>query len=99
MTLNELCTNAVKYGALSVAEGRIEITARVAKRATRFRLTWAEKGGPPVKKPTHRSFGMRLIEQSFVGQLQGTARVKFDPAGVICELDVPLAAIQATNSS
>jgi two-component sensor histidine kinase len=95
MTLNELCTNAVKYGALSSLEGRIKITTKVDKRAEKFRLTWAEEGGPAVNDPTHRSFGMRLIQHSFVNQLQGTARVRFEPTGLICELDVPLTVIQA----
>lgn len=94
MTLNELCTNAVKYGALSSPQGRVQITTQLDPREHRFRLTWAETGGPLVQEPMHRSFGMRLIEKSFVGQLQGAARVSFEPSGVVCELDVPLAALQ-----
>ena len=99
MTLNELCTNAVKYGALSSAEGCVKITTKVDKRAKRFRLTWIETGGPLVKEPPHRSFGMRLIEKSFVGQLQGAARVTFEPSGVVCKLDVPLAILQEPISN
>ena len=76
----------------------IKITTKVDKRAKQFRLTWTETGGPHVKEPTHRSFGMRLIEQSFVGQLQGAARVQFEPKGLVCKLDVPLAVLQALNS-
>lgn len=95
MTLNELCTNAVKYGALSSTEGRVKITTKVDKRAKQFRLTWAETGGPRVQEPKQRSFGMRLIEKSFVSQLQGSAQVKFERSGVVCKLDVPLAALQA----
>lgn len=94
MTLNELCTNAVKYGALSSANGRVTITAEVDEREEQFRLTWVETGGPLVQEPTRRSFGMRLIEKSFVGQLQGAARVTFEPSGVVCKIDVPLAALQ-----
>jgi two-component sensor histidine kinase len=97
MTLNEFCTNAVKHGALSVAEGCVNITTKVDKRAKEFRLTWAERDGPPVREPTRRSFGMRLIEQSFVGQLHGAANVAFKPAGIVCQLDVPLAVIQAPH--
>ena len=48
MVLNELCTNAVKYGALSNATGRVEITTTVDNSLNQFRLTWVEKGGPPV---------------------------------------------------
>jgi two-component sensor histidine kinase len=99
MTLNELCTNAVKHGALSGAEGCVKITTKVDKRAKQFRLTWTETGEPTVREPTRRSFGMRLIEQSFVGQLQGAAKVEFKPSGVVCRLDVPLAVLQVPQSN
>lgn len=94
MIINELCTNAIKYGALALPEGRIEITTKVDAGEKRLRLTWTEKGGPPVRPPAHRSFGMQLIEESFVSQLSGAARVSFDPEGIVCELDIPLATIQ-----
>ena len=99
MTLNELCTNAIKYGALSSTEGCVKITTKVDKRAKQFRLTWAETGGPLVQEPTRRSFGMRLIEKSFVSQLQGAAQVKFEPSGLVCKIDVPLAALQPPISN
>lgn len=90
MVVNELCTNAVKYGALSNAGGRIDITATVDDEGKQFRLTWAESGGPPVAPPARRSFGTRLIEHSFVSQLQGKAHLDFQPSGVVCVLDIPL---------
>lgn len=46
-----------------------------------------------------RSFGMLLIEKSFASQFSGAAQVSFDPAGIICTFDVPLAAIQMRGSS
>ena len=94
MVLNELCTNAVKYGALSNATGRVEITATVDEPQKMFRLRWVESGGPKVTMPTHRSFGTRLIEHSFVRQLNGEAELKFEPSGVVCVLDIPLAALK-----
>lgn len=94
MVLNELCTNAVKYGALSNSTGRVEITATVDASQDQFRLGWTEKGGPVVKEPTRRSFGTRLIEQSFPRQLNGKAQLTFDPAGVVCTLDIPLASLK-----
>jgi two-component sensor histidine kinase len=48
MVLNELCTNAAKYGALSNALGRVDITATVDETLAQFRLTWAESGGRPL---------------------------------------------------
>jgi two-component sensor histidine kinase len=84
MALNELCTNAVKYGALSNAEGHVEITSMLDEDAHRFKLVWEEKGGPIVKEPTRRSFGTRLIEHSLARLLHGDARLRFEPSGVIC---------------
>ena len=97
MSLNELCTNAVKYGALSNTTGRIDITSAVDEKAQRFKLTWTETGGPAVQEPTRRSFGTRLINR-LAEQLQGDVRLRFDPAGVVYELGIPLAALQAPRS-
>jgi two-component sensor histidine kinase len=99
MVLNELCTNAVKYGALSRPTGRVDIHATVSADSDSFLLTWAEKGGPTVQEPTRRSFGSKLIEHAFVAQLQAKARLSFDPGGVVYELEVPLAALRASISS
>jgi len=93
MALNELCTNAVKYGALSNAGGHVEITSMLDEDAQRFKLLWEEKEGPPVKEPARRSFGARLIESSLARLLHGDARLRFEPSGVICEFDFPLAAL------
>jgi two-component sensor histidine kinase len=98
MVLNELCTNAVKYGALSNADGRVEITAAVEDSAGKFRLTWAEKGGPVVVAPTRRSFGTQLIEHSFVSQLKGAAQLSFEPTGVVCVLDIPLISLKPADA-
>jgi two-component sensor histidine kinase len=98
MVLNELCTNAVKYGALSCPAGRVEIKATLSPNHDRFVLTWTESGGPTVQKPTRRSFGSKLIEHAFVAQLEAKASLSFDPGGVVYELEVPLAALKASIS-
>ena len=97
MTLNELCTNTTKFGALSVPAGRIEIAWTVDDETQRLRLTWTESGGPPVKEPARRGFGTKLIEKSFVEQLQGEAKLRFESTGVVCELDIPLAVLQPVD--
>ncbi len=75
MTLNELCTNTTKFGALSVPAGHIEITWKIEEDAQRLILTWSEKGGPAVQIPSRRGFGSRMIG-SLGQQLKG--RVQLD---------------------
>nr|WP_236841917.1 HWE histidine kinase domain-containing protein [Bosea sp. PAMC 26642] len=90
MSLNELCTNAVKYGALSTATGRIDITSTVDAKAQRLKLTWTESGGPAVQEPTRPSFGTCLIN-GLADQLHGKVRLNYEPTGLVYELDIPLA--------
>jgi two-component sensor histidine kinase len=95
MAINELCTNAAKYGALLTPNGQIEINGTIDETNNQFCLRWKEQGGPCVRPPTRRGFGTRLIQQSFVHQFHGAVRLSFDPLGVACEIDIPLAAISA----
>lgn len=92
MVMHELCTNAVKYGALSVPHGHVSIVWTAAD--DRFKLHWKESGGPPVEAPSRKSFGSRLIEQALPGQLSGDARLKFEPDGLSCEVNIPLTVMQ-----
>ena len=98
LSLNELCTNAVKYGALSNGTGRINITSSVDEKTQLFTLTWAETGGPMVQEPTRHSFGTRLIG-ALATQLHGEVRVRYDPAGIVCELDIPFALLRTLRAS
>ena len=88
MALHELGTNAAKYGALSVPEGRVEV--RWVARDGGLLLTWRERGGPPVAPPTRQGFGSRLIERGLARELGGEVRLAFEPAGVACEITAPL---------
>ena len=60
MALHELATNSLKYGALSVEDGRIDVTWDCP--GDGFSIVWRETGGPPVEPPDHRGFGSQLIE-------------------------------------
>src|SRR6204780_792510 len=62
MTLNELCTNTTKFGALSTPAGSVEVAWTIDEEKQRLSLTWIERGGPPVQPPTRRSFGTRMME-------------------------------------
>jgi two-component sensor histidine kinase len=94
MTLNELCTNTTKFGALSVPSGRVEIAWTADQQTQRLRLTWTEKDGPTVEPPTRRSFGTRMME-SVGQQLSGKVRLAYEPSGFIYSLDVPLSSVIA----
>ncbi|WP_337187456.1 HWE histidine kinase domain-containing protein [Phenylobacterium sp.] len=87
LVFHELATNAVKYGALSRAGGRVEITWRADGEPARLKLRWRERGGPPVASPTRRGFGSRLIERALAGDLQGRAVMTFAPEGLDCDLE------------
>jgi len=90
ISLHELATNAAKYGSLSAADGRVEITW---SRATdgRLSLRWIESGGPPVTPPTHRGFGRSIMENIITGQLKGEVRFDWRDQGLACEIALPLA--------
>ena len=92
MTLNELCTNTTKFGALSVPAGRIEIAWTIDEPKQGLRLVWTESGGPAVKPPTRRSFGTRMME-SLGQQLNGNVQLAYEPSGFIYSLNVPLASL------
>jgi two-component sensor histidine kinase len=92
MTLNELCTNTTKFGALSIPPGRVEIAWTVDGSASRLHLTWSEKHGPIVQAPTKRSFGTRLVE-TLGQQLKGKVQITYEPSGLVYALDVPLASL------
>ena len=94
MTLNELCTNTTKFGALSIPSGRVEIAWTTDQETQRLRLTWTERDGPTVEPPTRRSFGTRMME-SVGQQLSGKVRLAYEPSGFIYSLDVPLSAVIA----
>jgi two-component sensor histidine kinase len=92
MALQELATNAVKYGALSNSAGQIAIrwTLNGENGSGRLHLMWEETQGPPVRKPARRGFGTRLIERSLAEDLDGDVRIEFAPTGVMCSVDAPL---------
>jgi len=87
VTLHELSTNAAKYGALSVADGCVQVEwSRVPN--DRFVLRWTECNGPAVQPPASRGFGMRVMERMIAGQ-NGELRLSWQPRGLTCEITLP----------
>lgn len=101
LILHELTTNAVKYGSLSVPEGRVDLSWSRQGHAggSTLRLVWRESGGPSVTPPVRRGFGTTLIERAAMRDLNGTARLSFETAGLRCELEYPLARISPPAAS
>ncbi|MDQ4136577.1 MAG: PAS domain-containing protein, partial [Pseudomonadota bacterium] len=89
MALQELATNAVKYGALSNETGKIVIRWAV-NGSPRLSLVWTESWGPPVAAPGRRGFGSRLIERSLASDLGGRADLQFHAGGVVCTIEALL---------
>ena len=95
MALHELATNAAKYGALSVPDGRVEVAWHLDRPAdapsgATLDLLWRERGGPAVASPPRRGFGSRLIEAGVTYQLGGDVRLAFEAGGVECRFRIPL---------
>lgn len=87
MALHELCTNATKYGALSVPEGRVSVTWRVEDYTLLIR--WEETGGPPVAPPRKRGFGSRMIERALASDMHAQVKLDYRPEGLVCTVAAP----------
>lgn len=89
LALHELATNAAKYGALSVDGGAVAIDWRVGD--GNVNLSWRERGGPPVTKPTRAGFGSAVIQKIVAQTMNGVVDVDYAPTGFTWSLSFPLA--------
>ena len=87
LVLHELATNAAKYGALSVPGGRLAIGWQIDEAAGELRLTWVERGGPPVTPPQTSGFGSKMIRSAIA---VGKVSQVFAAAGLEVEIVIPL---------
>lgn len=96
MALHELATNATKYGALSVPDGRIAIGWRLdgtENAEQHFNFSWRESNGPPVMAPSRRGFGRKLTGRIAAASLKAKISLDFPPEGVVWLVDAPASAI------
>jgi two-component system, chemotaxis family, CheB/CheR fusion protein len=91
--LNELATNAAKYGALASPTGRVTLTARVEgdQSGDAFHLLWQEDGGPGVAAPAVAGFGTNMLSQAIEYQHEGRVELGWRKEGLVCRLALPLA--------
>jgi two-component sensor histidine kinase/PAS domain-containing protein len=93
MALHELATNAAKYGALSVPEGRVRVSWQTEMQPDgqeSCRLTWQERNGPPVTPPARRGFGQVVIERTVARAVGGKVTLSYPPEGVSWKLEFNL---------
>jgi two-component sensor histidine kinase len=88
LAINELATNALKYGALSAAHGRLDVSWR--REGDHLTLEWRESDGPEVRAAAIENFGSRLLKRLVEGQLRGSVRRHLADEGVSCILEFPL---------
>jgi PAS domain S-box-containing protein len=99
LAIHELATNSAKYGALSVASGRVAVAWEQVERAdgepsAGWKLTWRERGGPTVTPPVDSGFGTQVIKRTVAMAVQGKAEVEYLPSGLIWTLSFPVAAMR-----
>lgn len=98
LLFHELATNAAKYGALSVAGGRVVLTT--SRSDDRFVLTWEETGGPALDgPPQHTGFGSSLAILSVEGQLGGRLERRWNPTGLTVVADLPATALSRRRAA
>ncbi len=97
LAVHELATNALKYGALSAAKGKIVVRWDVADRegVPWLGFHWVEEGAPdrpasPAGQPRRRGFGSELIEGRIPYELKGRGQFVIEPGGARCDLEFPL---------
>lgn len=92
IAVNELATNAAKYGALANTVGAVRVgwVEHQDESGPRLILRWEESGGPPVTPPTRSGFGSRVIERGLAHELDARVSLEFPPTGVVCTIDLPL---------
>ncbi len=87
LALHELATNAAKHGALSSAKGKVDLSWQL--RPDVLVLSWTESGGPQIKPPAAKSFGLRVIRASIEQQLGGEVTFDWNPGGLSCSFSIP----------
>lgn len=92
MVINELTTNAVKYGALSHESGHVVIGWDRSDEDDKVTMTWREVDGPAVSAPVGEGFGTTLIQRSITYELQGDVKLDYAATGLICTIAFPMSA-------
>ncbi len=97
LLIHELATNAIKHGALSRPEGRVDVAWTFEGEALLWR--WTERGGPPVAAPDDLGFGMLLIRNVAEGDLGAALTLDYEPGGLRAALRAPLRRVRGARAA
>ena len=96
MAFHELGTNAAKYGALTAADGRVDLAWSIAEGAEpHVLIRWEEKDGPRIAQPTRQGFGTRMIKRVIGSEVHGDVTIDFADTGLRCLIRAPVSALLA----
>lgn len=92
IALNELATNAAKYGSLSNAAGRLLVQWTIIREPSgqRLAISWAESDGPAVSAPKRKGFGSQVLERGLAMEIDAEVSLNYAPSGLQCSIDIPL---------
>jgi PAS domain S-box-containing protein len=97
LAFHELAINALKYGALSASRGHVDISWSVAA-GERLSIDWVERDGPPVRPPTRRGFGSRIVEMALPNELGGEVALDYRAEGLRCSIRSSLSALDKADA-
>ena len=93
LALHELSTNAVRHGALSAPDGKVDLSFRLDRDGKLYTLTWRESGGPAVAEPARSGFGGTVLTRMAPLAIHGESSLDFTPEGLRYRLSAPVAEI------
>lgn len=96
LAIHELATNAAKFGAFSTPEGTVAVRWALAG-DNGISLSWVEAGGPRVRPPSRRGFGSTLIERALAMETGGSATLRYEPDGIVCDVFLPRSSVLSRN--
>ena len=92
LVVHELTTNSIKYGALSVALGKITVSWKPLEKDGRqmIYIVWTETGGPPATEPSRKGFGTTVIKRHAEGAFGGQVVTEYRETGFEWSLEAPM---------
>jgi PAS domain S-box-containing protein len=101
LALHELCANAAKFGALSGDKGTVVVNWDLTDSLDdpKFRLTWTERGGPPVTPPPRKGFGHAVLERLVPRAVGGRGVLAMRPEGLEWTLEMPARLVSSVGEA